>query len=257
MIPTLEVGDHIFVKKWSYGYSRYSFPFGSWHFFNGRFFGPEAEQGDVIVFRTPDDSLDYVKRLIGMPGDNIQMMAGRLYINGKMVEREEKGKYIIAQLPKNLKSVGFQRVDQSTGDIMVIKGNEIFVNNKPAEFGFTIEYKDDEICRRRADECRVLDGVLYEETLPNGVKHNIVELSDNDKYDNTPMFTVPAGHYFFMGDDRDMSADSRAGLGYVSRDNLMGKVWFIFYSHNYYSMLPAVWNWGSKLRFERFGDSVN
>lgn len=256
MIPSLEVGDHIFVEKWGYGYSRYSFPFGSWHFFNGRFMATEPVPGDVIVFRTPDDSLDYVKRLIGMPGDTIQMRAGRLYINGQQAPREYQGKYVIAQLPKMLRNVGFQRVDYDTGRIMMIKGNKIFEDNKPADYRYTIEYKDDEICRLRPEECMIHIGDLYVETLPNGRQHEIVELTDNSRHDNTELFRVPEGHYFFMGDDRDMSADSRAGLGFVPRDNLMGRAWFIFYSHNYYSPLPFVWNWASKLRFDRFFTGV-
>ena len=94
MIPTLHIGDHIFITKWSYGYSRYSFPFGSWHLWNGRIFKSMPKVGDVIVFRNPkNESLDYVKRLIGLPGDTIQMRDGRLYINGEMVERRDPRPY--------------------------------------------------------------------------------------------------------------------------------------------------------------------
>ncbi|MBQ7409588.1 MAG: signal peptidase I [Alphaproteobacteria bacterium] len=83
MIPSLHVGDHIFVQKWSYGYSRYSFPFGSWNMWDGRFFvANEPKTGDIIVFRKPNDNIEYVKRLIGQPGDTIKMTDGRLYING-------------------------------------------------------------------------------------------------------------------------------------------------------------------------------
>ncbi|MDR0449304.1 MAG: signal peptidase I [Rickettsiales bacterium] len=257
MIPTLEVGDHLFVKKWSYGYSRYSFPFGSWHMFDGRFFETgEPKRGDVIVFRTPDDTLDYVKRLIGLPGDTIQMRSGHLWINGQRLEREHKGKYVVAVLPQMLRSVGFQRLDNKTGRIMVIKGNQIFEDNKPVDYRFTIEYKNDEICRLRPDECQIQTGDLYIETLPNGVKHEIIKMAESGRYDNTAAFIVPEGKYFFMGDNRDSSEDSRASLGFVSRDNLIGKAWFIFYSHNYYSPLLLVWNWGSKLRWERFGAEV-
>ncbi|MDR0319634.1 MAG: signal peptidase I [Rickettsiales bacterium] len=257
MIPTLEVGDHLFVKKWSYGYSRYSFPFGSWKMFDGRFFErSQPSRGDVIVFRTPDDSMDYVKRLVGLPGDTVQMRSGRLWINGQIVERERVGKYVVAVLPQMLRGVGFQRVDQSSGRIMVIKGNRIFEDNKPVDYGFTIEYKADAICQLRPDECRIQTGELYVETLPGGKKHNIIKMSEGGRYDNTQVFTVPAGKYFFMGDNRDSSEDSRASLGFVPRDNLIGKAWFIFYSHNYYSPLLAVWNWPHKLRFERFGLGV-
>ncbi|MDR2686092.1 MAG: signal peptidase I [Rickettsiales bacterium] len=256
MIPTLHVGDHIFVQKWSYGFSRYSFPFGSWKLWEGRFWEKKPVRGDIIVFRTPDNTTDYVKRLIGMPGDSIQVRAGRLYINNEQIKREYKGRYVIAILPKMLRDAGFQRVDSKLNHIMVIKGNEIFEDNKPADYKYTVEYKDDAICRLRPDECIIHEGSLYEETLPNGRKYEIVKITDNGRYDNTPVYQVPTGHYFFMGDDRDLSADSRAGLGFVPADNLMGRVWFIFYSHNYYAPLPFVWDWKYKLRFERFGRIV-
>ena len=136
MIPTLHVGDHIFIQKWSYGYSRYSFPFGSWHMWDGRFLSSEPKMGDVVVFRNPaNESLDYVKRLIGTPGDSVQMISGRLYINGKQVERENPQRYIIAHLPKEIRSVGFYK------DNIAIKGNQLFVDNAPANFNYTIEYK--------------------------------------------------------------------------------------------------------------------
>ena len=257
MIPTLHVGDHIFVKKWSYGYSRNSFPFGSWNLWSGRILASEPKRGDVIVFRKPNDSLDYVKRLIGLPGDKIQMVAGRLYINGEQVPRENPRPYIIANLPKSLRSVGYQMADPKTGEITVVKGNKIYVNNKPATFGYTIEYKSDDVCESNRYECQVIPATEWTETLPGGVKHSIVEISDEMEYDNTPLYTVPAGNYFMMGDDRDLSSDSRASVGMVPRDNLMGRAWFVWYSHNYYAPLAAVWTWPNKIRWNRLGMGVH
>lgn len=251
MIPTLHVGDHIFVKKWDYGYSRYSFPFGSWKLWNGRFFEQQPKQGDIIVFRNPvNQSLDYVKRLIGTPGDKIQMVKGRLYINGEMVKRENERPYVIAMLPKSLRSAGYYTEN------MLIKGNKIWVDNKPADFNYTIEYKSDFICETRQLECGVIKGKEYDETLPNGVNHKIVEVSDDLKSDNTVVFTVPENNYFFMGDDRDNSNDSREDVGFVPFDNILGKVSFIWYSHNYYAPMVAVWSWGNKMRWDRFGMDV-
>lgn len=248
MIPTLHVGDHIFVQKWSYGYSRYSFPFGSWNLWNGRFFAPkEPAVGDIIVFRKPNANVEYVKRLIGLPGDKIKMNDGRLYINGKMVERTNPRPYIIAELPKSLRSVGFYKENMS------IKGNKIWIDNKPADFNYTIEYKPDYVCNQ-TQTCGVYKATEYTEILPNGVQHSIVEMTDNAPLDNTAEFVVPEKHYFFMGDNRDNSADSRTEtVSYVSRDNLLGNVWFIWYSHNYYSPMIAFWNWGNKMRWDRFG----
>lgn len=246
MIPTLQVGDHIFVKKWDYGYSRYSFPFGSWKLWNGRFFGEKPNQGDVIVFRNPvNESLDYVKRLIGTPGDKIQMIAGRLYINGNIVPRENERPYIIAKLPKSIRSAGFYK------DNMLIKGNKIWIDNQPADFNYTIEYKSNSFCKQQY--CGVIKATEYTEILPDGVSHSIVEISDSMKLDNTSVFTVPENNYFFMGDNRDQSSDSRENLGFVPFDNIMGKVSFVWYSHNYYAPMIAVWSWGNKMRWDRFG----
>lgn len=249
MIPSLHVGDHIFVQKWSYGYSRYSFPFGSWNLWNGRFFAKhEPSVGDIIVFRKPGDNVEYVKRLIGVPGDTIQMKSGRLYINGKMVERKDPRPYIIANLPKSMRGVGYYK------DTMSIKGNKIWIDNKPAPFNYTIEYKSDRICQMAPYECGVFNATEYTEVLPNGVEHSIIEMTDNAPLDNTEVFTVPEKHLFFMGDNRDNSADSRTeAVSYVSRDNVLGPVWFIWYSHNYYSPMLAIWNWGNKIRWDRIG----
>ena len=249
MIPSLHVGDHIFVQKWAYGYSRYSFPFGSWNLWHGRFFTPhEPRVGDIIVFRKPDNSVDYVKRLIGKPGDTIQMQSGRLYINGEMVERTNPRPYIVATLPKSMRSVGYYR------DGISIKGNKIWVDNEPAPFNYTIEYKSDKICKQNPYECGVYQATEYTEILPNGVQHSIIEMGDNYPLDDTEIFTVPENHLFFMGDNRDNSADSRTpAVSYVPRDNVLGNVWFIWYSHNYYSPMLAIWNWNSKMRWDRFG----
>lgn len=251
MIPTLHVGDHIFVEKWAYGYSRYSFPFGSWKLWNGRFFAHEPNVGDVVVFRNPaDESQDYIKRLIGRPGDTVQVKDGRLYINGEIVPRENPRPYIIATLPKSMRGVGYYK------DNMSIKGNKIWVDNTPAPFNYTVEYKSDRFCREYAGACGVMKLVEYDETLPNGVRHSIIEASDDAPLDNTPLYTVPEKHFFFMGDNRDNSADSRAHVGFVPRDNVLGRAWFIWYSHNYYAPMIAFWTWGSKMRWGRFGMGI-
>ncbi|MDR2412708.1 MAG: signal peptidase I [Rickettsiales bacterium] len=252
MIPTLHVGDHIFVQKWSYGYSRYSFPFGSWRLWNGRFLSKEPEVGDVVVFRNPaNESLDYVKRLIAKPGDTVQMISGRLHINGKQVERKEPRPYIVAILRKSLRGVGYYK------DNISVKGNKIWMDNAPVGFNYTIEYKSDEFCDRHPNECDVFGATEYTEVLPNGLQHSIIEMSDSAKYDDTQLFTVPSDHYFFMGDNRDNSGDSRADVGYVPRDNLLGKVWSVWYSHNYYAPMLMIWNWGGKMRWDRFGLGIN
>ncbi len=179
MLPTLLVGDFLFVSKYSYGYSKFSFP-GSLDLFSGRIGGSEPKRGDVAVFRWPKNtSIDYIKRVIGLPGDTIRMISGRLYINGKMVEREHVGTY------------------------------------------------------EDTDERGVVTRLhMYIETLPNGVKHHILERSDQDPFDNTNDFVVPPGHFFAMGDNRDNSQDSRAfsSVGYVPMENLVGRAEILFFS---------------------------
>ena len=251
MIPTLHVGDHIFVKKWTYGYSRYSFPFGSWKLWNGRFMSSDPVVGDVVVFRNPtNESMDYVKRVIGGPGDTVQMIAGRLHINGKQVERENPRPYMVAVLRKSIRSVGYYQ------DNIAIKGNSVFVDNMPVDYNYTIQYISDRECDWHPYACGIFPATEYTEILPNGTKHSIIEMSDNARYDDTELFTVPAGHYFMMGDNRDNSGDSRAEVGYVPRDYLLGKVWFSWYSHNYHSSMWAIWNWGSKMRWDRWGIGI-
>ena len=252
MIPTLHIGDHIFITKWSYGYSRYSFPFGSWHLWNGRIFKSMPKVGDVIVFRNPkNESLDYVKRLIGLPGDTIQMRDGRLYINGEMVERRDPRPYVVAVLPRSLRSTGYYYEN------MQVRGNKILVDGAPADFNYTIEYRADHICRTTPGLCGVFPATEYTEVLPNGTEHSIIEYSDDGPMDNTMEYLVPENHLFFMGDNRDNSNDSRADVGFVPVDNVLGRVWFVWYSHNYASPMVAFWNWNAKMRWNRFGKGIN
>jgi signal peptidase I len=186
MIPTLLTGDQLVAAKYPYGYSRYSSPIDLMPEFTGRLLGKSPERGDVVVFRLPrDPSTTYVKRLIGLPGDRIQMKSGRLFINDVIVPRRLVGPF--------------------TGDA---DGR-----NAPT---------------------------LYVETLPGGREHEIVEMSDADRQDDTPLFVVPAKHYFMMGDNRDNSVDSRiavadGGVGFVPEDNLVGRADVVLLSRN-----PAV-----------------
>lgn len=205
MIPTLLVGDYLFVSKFSYGFSRYSLPF-SLPLISDRIMADEPERGDVIVFKLPlDNKTDYIKRLIGLPGDEIQVKRGLLHLNGVPVVREEV----------------------SAGDF---PGAE----SPPA---------------------RVRQ---YIETLPNGRKHLIWEYGDTQRYDDTPIYTVPAGHYFFMGDNRDRSLDSRvtSQVGFVPFANLIGRAEFLFFSHNGGAPLWNVIAWPKAIRFSRIGNGI-
>lgn len=205
MLTTLYKGDYIFVSKLSYGYSRYSFPLGL-KLFDGRVLKSAPERGDVVVFRLPTNTrVDYIKRLVGLPGDRIQVINGRLHINGEAVE--------VTRL----------------GDVDV-----------PNETGGTSKV------------------VQFEETLPGGVKHIILDATENGAVDNTPEYTVPEGHYFMMGDNRDNSQDSRymQQVGFVPEENLIGRAEIIAVSFKGGVPMWQVWNWYKAIRNDRWFTSL-
>lgn len=219
MKDTLLIGDFLFVNKMAYGYSRYSCPFSLCPF-SGRILGSEPQRGDVVVFRHPVNGEDFIKRLIGLPGDKIQVKDGILYINGAAAPQEPAGT--------------FDEVNEPQGAM----GNLPRCENAPVGEGG--------ICKRsRAVE-----------TLPNGVKHDVLNIDKNSYADNTDMFTVPEGQYFFMGDNRDNSMDSRfsqnaGGVGFVPAENLIGRADRIMFSSAGRSML-YFWTW----RADRFFQAV-
>lgn len=204
MKQTLLVGDFIFVSKHSYGYSRYSFPLGLPLFEGRKLAANEPERGDIIVFRLPSNPrIDYIKRLVGLPGDRVQMKNGVLYLNGKAVPKER------------------------AGDFMEVRDGEVQ---------------------------RVRHIPRYRETLPNGVDYYVLDDFANGEVDNTAEYTVPEGHYFFMGDNRDHSIDSRypEGVGFVPAENIVGRADVIALSVRENESLLAVWKWGTSLRGDRF-----
>ena len=204
MIPSLLVGDYLFVSKYSYGYSKYSFPFGVVPI-TDRIFEKSPKRGDIIVFRKPgDETIDYIKRLVALPNDTVQVKNGVLYINKKMVERTKS-------------NVGVMK------------------NNFGDEKIFT-QYKE------------TFDGLNF---------HEIIEASDQDLFDDTIEFKVPDNHFFFMGDNRDNSRDSRSPeVGFVPKRNLIGKAQIIFFSHNSSASIFEFWKWHKAVRFSRIGKAI-
>ena len=207
MEPTLLVGDRLFVSKFSYGYSKHSFPFSP-NFTQSRIIFKEPKRGDVVVFKTPaDNRTDYIKRLIGLPGDEIQFIAGNLYINKNQVSRSK----------------------------IIINNKKIFCGND------------------------LFDTESFQEVLPNGIKY-VAVYRKNGSYQNSDKFIVPKDHYFFLGDNRDCSKDSRflSSVGYVHKDNLVGKAQFIFFSSDKkIGSIFAFWKWHKSIRFDRTFDKIN
>tara|TARA_X000000950_G_C13812318_1_gene618200 strand:- start:258 stop:992 length:735 start_codon:yes stop_codon:yes gene_type:complete len=206
MEPNLLVGDRIFVTKYSYGYSKHSFPFSP-PIFKGRIFSNIPKRGDVVVFKTPaDNRTDYIKRLIGLPGDRIQFIDSNLFINNSEIIRSR-----------------------------ISKKDPIFCGNKKK------------------------DVFIFEELLSNKKKFNTAYSKDYS-FQNSDLFVVPDEHYFFLGDNRDCSKDSRflTSVGYVHKDNLVGKAQFIFFSSDKsVGSIFSFWKWNTSLRFKRFFKRIN
>ena len=206
MEPNLLVGDRLFVTKYSYGYSKHSFPFSP-PIFKGRVLSNAPERGDVVVFKTPaDNRTDYIKRLIGLPGDKIQFIDSNLYINNNEILKEKI----------------------SNNDI-------IFCGNKSIKV-FT-----------------------FKENLTNKMIHKTVYIKEFP-YQNSDIFIVPENHYFFLGDNRDCSKDSRflSSVGYVHKDNLVGKAQFIFFSSDKnIGSIFSFWKWHKSIRIDRFFKKIN
>ena len=235
MKQTLLIGDFLFVNKMAYGYSYASCPSiimprfginldakklcGVFDGDNTRLFAGAPERGDVVVFRHPTTGRDYIKRLIGLPGDKVQITNGIVQINGTSVPQETDGRFeelMERQGPQGLRPRCANGAVGQGG--MCIKERSI-------------------------------------ETLPNGVSYAVLNI-EQQSMDRTGIYTVPEGHYFFMGDNRDNSLDSRVaqtagGVGFVPYENLIGRADRIMFSSGGRSML-FFWTW----RGDRFFKAV-
>ena len=218
MKDTLLIGDFLFVNKMAYGYSSYSCPFALCPI-SGRIMGSEPERGDVVVFRHPVNGQDFIKRVVGLPGDTVQMRSGQLFLNGSPVPQEPDGTFVET----------YER-QGPIGNVPLCKGGN------PGQGGDCIKDK-------------------FVETLPNGVQHSILNVTDG-RYDNTGVFSVPEGQYFFVGDNRDNSTDSRErpefnGVGFVPYENLIGRADRVVFSSAGRSLF-FFWTW----RLDRFFEKI-
>ena len=203
MKPNLLVGDFLFVSKWNYGYSKYSFPFGLAPF-SGKIFEKNPERGDIIVFKLPgQENINYVKRLLGLPGETIKVIDGEVFI-------------------KKNNSLNFEKLNQISDDL----------------------FFDDQ----------------YQEEINQLIEDNykILNITDNGPLDYTPEYIIPQNKYFFMGDNRDNSSDSRvmSGVGFVPKENMIGKVWFIWLSIDTQFLITKFWTLPLHIRYERLFKSV-
>jgi signal peptidase I len=210
MRPGLLVGDYLFVSKWDYGYSNASIPFEP-RVIENRILSQPLRRGDVVVFKHPRDTkTDYIKRVIGLPGDKIQIVGGQVVINGTPVPR-------VAMSPKLITD----------------------------SFGNTMSTN------------------IWQETLPNGKSYTVYDFYEAAPKDNTDVYTVPAGNYFMMGDNRDNSTDSRFdpllenGVGFVPEANIVGKARIVLLSWTEGAQIIKPWTWFTALRYDRLAHSIN
>lgn len=218
MLNTLQIGDYLFINKFSYGYSRYSFPFSPNLFGGERIFETMPKRGDVVVFRLPTDtSIDYIKRVIGLPGDTIQVKNGVVWINGA---------------PVSLKRTKDATFIDDYGNVRTV--------------------------------------AQFNETLPNGFTHPVLDETKLGIADFTKEYKVPKGHLFMMGDNRDNSIDSRflqkagflypqdfAGVGFVPVENLIGRAERIGFSFKPNASFFKFWEWGDAFRHDRWFKALN
>ena len=224
MLPTLYIGDYLAVAKWPYGYSRYSFPFG-FPSFEGRLLGRLPARGDVVVFRHPVEQSDLIKRVIGLPGDTIEMRGGQLVLNGIAVPKQPLSPY---RLP--------------------ITANTPCKTVPPAP-PVVVQIGGHPYCLFRA----------FRETLPGGPSFTVLDQVSNGPADDFGPVKVPAGHVFLMGDNRDDSLDSRypqaeGGIGMVPVDHLIGRATITFWSTRGAASYWKPWTWSANLRGNRIGN---
>jgi len=229
MLPRLLDGDYLLAAKWPYGYSRYSLPF-SLPLIPGRIFPSQPKRGDVVIFKAPPgNDVDYIKRVIGLPGDQVQMKEGQLYLNGEAIPKKRMADFVVPVSPN------------------------------------THCYRE-QFEALLSDGTLVCHYPRFRETLPGGRSYDVLDFGPASRgnftgvdADNTQAFIVPEGHLFMMGDNRDNSQDSRfpaiegGGIGFVPQENLVGKATIVMFSTDGSAEWLKPWTWFTAARWSRIG----
>lgn len=221
MLPRLENGDYLLAAKWPYGYSSYSLPFSA-PLLPKRIFASQPERGDIAIFKAPPgNDVDYIKRVIGLPGDTVQMIDGVLHLNGTAVPKVKVEDFVIPVSPNT---------DCISPEFVVTE----------------------------TDGSQTCHYPQFRETLPNGKSYNVLDLGQRDA-DNTVPVVVPEGQLFMMGDNRDNSMDSRfpamegGGIGLVPQENLVGRATIMMWSTDGSANWFLPWTWFTAARWNRIG----
>ncbi len=233
MLPRLRIGDYLLVSKWSYGFSRHSLPFGVPLLPEKRLLARTPKRGDMVVFKQPPlNDVDYIKRVIGLPGDTVQMIAGVLHINGQPVPKVRIADEVVP-VTQNMIDAAKDRPDKDPCGSM--------------------QFAD-----KAADGTDVCSFPRYRETLPGGRSYEVLDLGPRIQDDYDPK-VIPEGHLFLMGDNRDNSEDSRFpaepghGIGLVPMDNLVGRATVMMWSTDGSAEWIKPWTWFSAARWDRLG----
>lgn len=223
MLPRLWNGDYLLAQKWSYGFSKYSLPYNA-PLIPGRILASQPERGDLVIFKHPVDRKDYIKRVIGLPGDTIGVVGGQVVLNGELLAREQLGDFDIPVSVNTPCAWGSDQVRNAQGA---------------------------EVCRYRR----------FRETLPEGRSYEVLDFGLTQADNFTPI-VVPQGRMFVMGDNRDNSQDSRfralagGGVGLVSQDLLVGEASIIMWSTDGSAEWIKPWTWFTAARWNRIGETL-
>jgi signal peptidase I len=219
MLPRLLDGDYLLAAKWPYGYSRFSLPFNL-PLIPGRIFAGQPSRGDVVIFKAPaNPNQDWIKRVIGLPGDQIQMVGGQLHINGQAIPKVRVADFVVPVSPNT--------------------------------HCYLPTYE------RQQNGTAVCSYPQFRETLPNGKSYTVLDLADSPR-DDTPPVLVPEGAVFVMGDNRDNSLDSRfsvdeGGVGMLPQTNLVGRATIMMFSTDGSANWLLPWTWFTAARWQRLG----